>query len=117
MVAGLEKDLPLDGWSLPARHNVSSALGLYYYRARYYHTDLQRFIAEDPLGFGGGDVNLYGYVANNPIGSRDPFGLRTIIIHGGVPSMYWWAPSNGAENAGLSVLREELQNAGEMVCR
>lgn len=26
--------------------------GLYYYRARYYQPRLQRFIAEDPLGFG-----------------------------------------------------------------
>jgi RHS repeat-associated protein len=36
--------------------------GLYYYRARYYHPRLQRFIAEDPIGFGGGDLNLYGYL-------------------------------------------------------
>ena len=28
-------------------------LYLYYYRARYYHTDLQRFISEDPVGFMG----------------------------------------------------------------
>ena len=41
--------------------------GLYYYRARYYHPRLQRFIGEDPIGFGGGDVNLYGYVHNNPM--------------------------------------------------
>ncbi len=36
--------------------------GLYYYRARYYHTRLQRFISQDPIGFNGGDVNLYAYV-------------------------------------------------------
>jgi RHS repeat-associated protein len=33
--------------------------GLSYYRARYYHHGRQRFISEDPLGFGGADVNLY----------------------------------------------------------
>jgi len=27
---------------------------LYYYRARYYDTDLQRFISEDPIGLSGG---------------------------------------------------------------
>jgi RHS repeat-associated protein len=52
--------------------------GLYYYRARYYHPRLQRFIAEDPIGFHGGDVNLYGYVGNNPILLRDPMGLLTL---------------------------------------
>ena len=49
--------------------------GLYYYRARYYHPTLQRFISEDPIGFAGGDVNLYGYVFNDPINLVDPEGL------------------------------------------
>ena len=41
--------------------------GLFYYRARYYHPRLQRFISEDPIGFRGGDANLYGYVRNAPL--------------------------------------------------
>jgi RHS repeat-associated protein len=49
--------------------------GLYYYRARYYHAGLQRFISEDPIGFEGGDPNLYAYVANSPIQWSDPLGL------------------------------------------
>ncbi len=49
--------------------------GLYYYRARYYHPRLQRFISEDPIGFRGGDVNLYGYVRNAPSVFTDPLGL------------------------------------------
>ncbi len=52
--------------------------GLYYYRARYYHPRLQRFIAEDPMGFDGGDVNLYGYVAQNPVMLTDPRGLSSL---------------------------------------
>lgn len=48
--------------------------GLTYYRARYYHPRLQRFIAEDPIGFLGGDVNLYAYVRNNPVNLVDPSG-------------------------------------------
>lgn len=48
---------------------------LYYYRARMYDPQLGRFTSEDPIGFAGGDINLYGYVRNNPINSRDPFGL------------------------------------------
>jgi RHS repeat-associated protein len=49
--------------------------GLYYYRARYYHPRLQRFITEDPIGFLGGDVNVYAYVGGNPISRTDANGL------------------------------------------
>lgn len=49
--------------------------GLYYYRARYYQPRFQRFIAEDPIGFSGGDVNLYAYVRNKPLQLIDPLGL------------------------------------------
>ena len=52
--------------------------GLYYYRARYYSPELQRFISEDPIGFEGGDVNLYVYAGNNPVNRIDPFGLEII---------------------------------------
>jgi RHS repeat-associated protein len=48
--------------------------GLYYYRARYYHPELQRFITEDPLGLDGKDVNIYAYVSNNPVRWFDPTG-------------------------------------------
>ncbi len=37
--------------------------GLYYFRARYYGPIFQRFIAQDPLRFAGGSVNVYSYVA------------------------------------------------------
>ena len=50
--------------------------GLYYYRARYYDPASGRFISGDPLGFGGGDVNFYSYVRNDPTTLIDPFGLR-----------------------------------------
>jgi RHS repeat-associated protein len=48
--------------------------GLYFYRARYYDPRLQRFVGEDPLGFGAGDVNLHAYVANAPVDLTDPTG-------------------------------------------
>lgn len=51
--------------------------GLYYYRARYYSPTLQRFISEDPIGFAGGDVNVFAYVGNSPVMQADPFGLAT----------------------------------------
>jgi RHS repeat-associated protein len=48
--------------------------GLYYYRARYYNPTLGRFVSEDPLRFGGGDINLYAYVRNAPMSFSDPGG-------------------------------------------
>ncbi len=50
--------------------------GQMHYRARFYNPNLGRFTSEDPIGFGGGDVNLYGYVRNQPLWFRDPMGLR-----------------------------------------
>lgn len=49
--------------------------GLYYYRARYYDPMDGRFISKDPIGFRGGDVNLFAYVGNDPINWIDPTGL------------------------------------------
>lgn len=34
-----------------------------------------RFISEDPLGFGGGDVSWHAYVQNDPVNWLDPWGL------------------------------------------
>lgn len=48
--------------------------GLYFNRARYYSPTLQRFLSEDPAGFGAG-INLFAYVDNDPLNWRDPFGL------------------------------------------
>ena len=49
-----------------------------YYRARYYNPETGRFISEDPIGFAGGDNNLYRYVKNASLISRDPLGLFTL---------------------------------------
>ena len=52
--------------------------GLYHMRARYYNTDIKRFINRDILT---GDItnsqslNRYSYVQGNPVSSTDPFGL------------------------------------------
>ena len=48
--------------------------GLYFYRARYYNAQLQRFISEDRLRSAGG-INLYAYVGNSPANFKDSTGL------------------------------------------
>jgi len=50
------------------------ALGLYFYRSRFYDPLVGRFVTRDPIGFYGGDINLYRYVGNNPANFIDPFG-------------------------------------------
>lgn len=50
--------------------------GLYYYRARYYHAQLGRFIGRDPIGYNGG-INLYAYAFDSPLAHTDPLGLDT----------------------------------------
>jgi RHS repeat-associated protein len=47
--------------------------GAYYYRTRYYDTEVGRFISEDPIGLAGG-INLYVYTGNSPVNFTDPRG-------------------------------------------
>jgi len=49
--------------------------GMYYYRARWYAPELGRFLQPDPIGFAGGDLNLFAYVLGDPATARDPSGL------------------------------------------
>jgi RHS repeat-associated protein len=67
--------------------------GLLYMRARYYDTGVGRFINKDPIGFAGGDLNLYAYVGNNPIRFVDPngetFWVPAIPIVAGVLLAIW----------------------------
>jgi len=48
--------------------------GLYYYKARYYSTEMGRFMNMDPEGYSEG-MNLYAYVNDNPVNFNDPLGL------------------------------------------
>jgi len=47
----------------------------YYLRARHLETANGRWISRDPVGFDGGDWNLYRYVHNRPLFDVDPSGL------------------------------------------
>ena len=58
-----------------------SLTGLLYYRARSYDPQIGRFISEDPIGFAGGDVNIYAYVSNNPSSLTDPTGQWSTEVH------------------------------------
>jgi RHS repeat-associated protein len=78
----------------------NDATGLYFYRARYYSPTFQRFIAQDPIGFRGGDANLYGYIRQNPTSTVDPFGLLTIQM--GIELNFDFGSLNGTFSFGFA---------------
>jgi RHS repeat-associated protein len=49
--------------------------GLVHFGAREYDPQTGTWTSQDPIGFSGGDTNLYAYVANDPINNIDPTGL------------------------------------------
>ncbi len=51
-----------------------AAPGLYYCRARMYLPTHGRWLQPDPIGFAGGDLNLYRYCGNDPVNRVDPSG-------------------------------------------
>ncbi len=79
------------GSTVLASHNRGprSASGLYYYGYRYYDPVTGRWPSRDPIGERGG-VNLYAFVKNDPIVSRDYLGLRSISSPSTWPEYQPW---------------------------
>lgn len=85
---------------------------LYYYKARAYDPILGRFLQTDPVGYAAGDMNLYGYVENDPINATDPTGTLTYTCwegcdeySAGIGSGSWdagGAPPGSTAGAGTS---------------
>jgi len=102
--------------------------GLYYYRARYYDSQVGRFLSEDLLRFGvgakllnarsgaihiiltpsalrGRSADFYGYVSNAPVSNRDPLGLWQATVGGGVEVgvLITFGHNNGTWDFGFDV--------------
>jgi len=65
-------------------------------------------MSKDPIGFDGGDVNLYGYVLNDPVNKFDPSGLQD------VPPMPGDPPVNGGfEQNRMDQINAYLKSCGK----
>ena len=80
-----------DAWGIPNPGNLGRfqytgqawipELGMYHYKARVYSPTIGRFLQTDPVGYDD-QLNLYAYVANDPVNRRDPSGSTCIKSNG-----------------------------------
>ena len=74
LAAGIDSNAFRFGGSFGAAREPAMP-GLVKMGFRYYDAEAGRFISRDPVGFLGGDTNLYAYVGSNPATFADPYGL------------------------------------------
>jgi RHS repeat-associated protein len=90
---------------------------------RDYDPEIGRWTVRDPIGFAGGDTNLYGYVLNDPMNWIDPTGLivvdstpaavRHYVMGDGSPVT--WGPNtqNAIKNSSDQQYRSDRITSGQ----
>ncbi|MBC8137163.1 MAG: RHS repeat-associated core domain-containing protein, partial [Fibrella sp.] len=81
---------PYSGFGGKYGYYTDVETGLILCTFRYYDQNTGRWINQDPIRYQGG-VNLYGYVAGNPINAVDPSGLVAYVY-------VWYGKSGSANN-------------------
>jgi len=108
--AGQSVATPLSRLLFTAREYDGES-SLYHYRARTYSPTLGRFLQADSIDFGGGDVNLFRYVSNNPTFYRDPLGLNREIMLGGPLLLHMWLRVDVYDECGNVIGKMDLHFA------
>jgi RHS repeat-associated protein len=67
---------------------VDPATGLVHLGARDYDPTTGRWTGPDPIGFAGGDADLYRFAGDDPVNNIDPSGLTPIRISGAELGVY-----------------------------
>jgi RHS repeat-associated protein len=84
--------------------------GLVRFGFRDYDPNTGRWTAKDPIGFAGGDVDLYGYCLNDPINWVDPHGFSAVgDIYTGIVT----AINEGAKG-GVYSARQAASDIGQL---
>jgi RHS repeat-associated protein len=77
-LSALFSPIPFGGtvhWeTLYAGYHLDEETELYQVRNRYLHSTTGIWLIRDPIGFAGGDLNLYRYCRGNPVTATDPSG-------------------------------------------
>ena len=77
--ATVVNEMVANSYRFVGRYGVAEdSTAVFYMRARSYDAMLGRFQSMDPILFNGGQINHYGYCANNPLQLVDPTGFISI---------------------------------------
>ena len=82
-------------------------------RSSHYDSKVGHWTTKDPIGFAGGDTNLYAYVGGNPMSYVDPSGLNeqdVINIENQFNSSVDFMNNNGLRRQGSGLMSGILNN-------
>jgi RHS repeat-associated protein len=96
-----EADAEAVGWLGDPGYVTEAAVmrRLEYVRARWYQAGGPGWLSKDPIGFEGGDVDLYRYVGNMPLVAIDPSGLARPAVPLPPPGTCSWSQWRALQNA------------------